>query len=167
MPYESKIPEFSAYNQKLENFIKDNNRSAKTSVSLGGIFAFISAGLFIVSVLQAWCKPVIYVLGICFDSSPVNAIIGAITLLIVAVILFFKYRASASIADFYCREIIVLRDLEIALNICDNIDGGSKEHIEIHNKDAVGGDKHTERTRTLRDKIKEQIIDTLLARCGG
>ncbi|SDP16199.1 hypothetical protein SAMN05428975_0528 [Mucilaginibacter sp. OK268] len=80
---------------------------------------------------------------------------------IAAVLLIMTYKISIKQAGIFRNELIVLRDLEIALKICDQIS------VENGDKTVTKDKNHTIiRQKSQKSKMEQSIIEAILSRCG-
>jgi hypothetical protein len=153
-----------------EKPIKENiNELAKS-----GLFSLVAgSSLLVIALIFAaimYCNTT--QTNCCFSSSWLcnsriyTALIITILAEVCAFILLMGYKSSLKQIEFYRNELVVLRDLSISIELCNEIPDSDKEDTIIETK-IPNEIKTTTKHKSKKSEIKQQIIQTLLNRCGN
>lgn len=150
-----------ARQQQLTGFITEIGKSALLSLWLGAGLILIGFGFMAIS---AQFNPTSIIYNNCsfpLGISNVSTFIIALLAQIAAVLLIMAYKNSIKQADIFRNELIALRDLGIALEICNQIS------TEDGDKTVAKGKGHTTtRQKSQKSKMEQSIIEAILNRCG-
>ncbi|WPU97671.1 hypothetical protein SNE26_16715 [Mucilaginibacter sp. cycad4] len=146
---------------ELKEFIKQSKTSAKFSANAAVTFILLGIIIFFI---PGWPKPE----GVTFIGSLtlyLNSGIGKFviaSLIEIAAIFFISaYKRNLKQINIYNNELIVLRDLNIALNICNYAPATDFDKTEI-----VDDRRIITRHKSQRSKMQQAVIEALLNRCG-
>ena len=143
------------YNGQLQGFIVAG-RKRSSALTKGGVLLVLSgiAIAVLTLVLKKACG--------CLCTDTWYWTFGLAALVVLAGIVCFSSSAKSDrAAERYQTEQIVLRDLEIALEVCDQIDP-----LDVKEKTARNGNVEEKEHVSRKTRTKELVIQTLLNRCG-
>ncbi len=150
-----------ANKNQLIGFVKENNISARNSLLAALILIF--AGIALV-VLPVCCsnQHAIYPCNCCFAWF-IGNFSGKITVALLAeiagIIFIGAYKSSLKQAGDYRTELIALRDLEIAMDICVNTSPDDFENAIVNDKNQT-----ITRRKSQKSKMQQSVIEALLNR---
>lgn len=151
--------------ESIEKNIKKLTKSGWLSLITGSlllVIALIFAAIMYCNTAGSKCC---FCLSWLCDCRIYSTLIITILAEVGAFILLMAYRSSLKQIEFYRNELVVLRDFAIAIKLCNEIPDIDKENTIIETK-TPNETKTTTKHKSKKSEIKQQIIETLLNRCG-